>query len=469
MRALFKEKLLQIWAFLRPDLIQFSQPAKAQFVAASLKARGIALAEVGTILSAAFHLTAMVTDLLVVKSAFLYRLFVIQHLSVVALVVFHQKILKPRGLKALRLTPLYQLLSISVYIYAVWFGASGQSTHPFGEAMAWIAYTSVAGAIIVLAPWSGIGVFYLTAVFSVIGFGIAATTSGNMGISQVSFFCIVMSLLMQRTAVFRVVRFAESEFKTQQLTIELERARAQRDMELARDIQDSLRIKDPMNIGMFRVDFMFQRKSAVGGDWYAVRAGTGNEVFILVADAAGSGVHAALVLHVLQSLWASALEQSSFDPASWLLAVNNTLVTLGRREPQSVTAAILRISDQAVSYWSAGHVPCFVATGDNDELHVRTLAGRGTILGIQRDISFRPAHMFIAGDQRQRILLASDGVFPNAFAVSRRRLKQLLTILDGIESKMAEGAVELLSNVNDDRTMIVLDNRAPSLHRKHAG
>src|SRR5690606_20571795 len=82
----------------------------------------------------------------------------------------------------------------------------------------------------------------------------------------------------------------------------------------------------------------------VGGDWAAVRQDANGDVYLLVVDAAGKGLQAALVTHAVQSLWAESLDWPGFDPDSWLKRLNTALLRLGEKQPHMVTAGLLRLS-----------------------------------------------------------------------------------------------------------------------------
>ena len=440
---------------LRPQTLCSDSSERSRFVRAALEERAHATAELGIILSSVLNLVSLVADIFIIGTPFLYRLFLAQHLVTLGFTFIHLKYLKQKGITPISLVPLYQFLLISVYAYAVYFVSAGFSVIPNAIPTAWVGYTSLSSMILILVPWNGNGVFVLAFLFAAFGFGVTAVTKIGYEISIVSFLCICMAAYLQRFLIYRVVVVTQTEFKSQQLAVKLERARAERDMELAQEIQDSMRVREAMNIGPFRVEFMFRRKSIVGGDWYAVRADEQGEIYILIVDAAGSGVQAALVLHAIQSLWAAALEEGLFIPSKWLGTVNNALVTLGRREPQSVTAGILKVTGESLTYWNAGHVPCFVATGLDADVVIKSISGKGTILGVQRDITIVPAHFDLTKGVRQRVLLATDGVFPSAFTVSKRKIAKLLVDIGHLQHKV----LDEVASTDDDRTLVVLDNQ----------
>src|SRR5688500_16637108 len=97
----------------------------------------------------------------------------------------------------------------------------------------------------------------------------------------------------------------------------------------------------------------FQKKfGPLGGDWLAVRRLKDGSLAAIVGDATGKGVQASLVVHAVQSLWASALVEPEFEPARWLRHLNQVLLTMGRSQLQTVTVGLLIINERRITYWS---------------------------------------------------------------------------------------------------------------------
>src|SRR5690606_25320994 len=112
-----------------------------------------------------------------------------------------------------------------------------------------------------------------------------------------------------------------------------EKARRQKyesDLDLAREIQDSLSPPpDTTVMGNIKVSCYQIKHHQVAGDWTACRRIGDDRTIIVVADATGKGMQAALVIHAVQSLWAEQLDYLEFKPQQWIERVNRALFKLG--------------------------------------------------------------------------------------------------------------------------------------------
>lgn len=240
-------------------------------------------------------------------------------------------------------------------------------------------------------------------------------------------------------------------------TREVRRERAEKlylekDLDLANRIQDSL--SPPQRgttFGPFAISCFQAKHEALGGDWMAVREGAEGEVFLAVADATGKGVQAALIVHAVQSLWADALAAPAFDPEAFLRRVNQTLFTMSKNHPHTLTMGILKLTATELMYWSAGHLPALV----HDDSGVKRLSAFGDILGLERAIQLVPKGMVPdLASPGFCVLLASDGVLNGTRAMGRRQIKALI---EGI-SDSGVGHLEAIPEV-DDKTLIFVTLR----------
>lgn len=239
-----------------------------------------------------------------------------------------------------------------------------------------------------------------------------------------------------------------SQFRAQLAAARYEREKIEREMQLARAIQDSLHA--PKTASKAGIDARcYQSKHAeVGGDWIAVREAKDGLV-IMVVDAAGKGIQAALVVHAVQSLWAEALGDEEFDPGAWILRVNDALCRMGVTQPHAITAGILVVDGTKACYWSAGHVPVFVIEEKDGVEALKVSIARGDMLGINRKIALTPMTIPFTGPTR--ILLGSDGVFEKASRHSKKEILALeVALRDTGESALAARPAE------DDKSVVVI-------------
>ena len=139
-----------------------------------------------------------------------------------------------------------------------------------------------------------------------------------------------------------------------------------------------------------RVEFFQEKHASVGGDWMGSRYDKATETTtVVVADATGKGVQAALVIHALQSLWADSLDNPLFDPEKWIQRVNNTLVRLGEQKPHTMTMGLLQIEGNHIHYWCCAHIPLYAFIHSSDKTVIKPLLSSNSILGTQSELSLR--------------------------------------------------------------------------------
>jgi serine phosphatase RsbU (regulator of sigma subunit) len=258
------------------------------------------------------------------------------------------------------------------------------------------------------------------------------------------------------------------------------------ELAIAQKIQDSF--ESPTQIheaGRFSAYFFQKKYGALGGDWLACETLPTGELAILVADATGKGIQAALVVHAVQSLWALAMDQCGatkesneersindrtqnkqhprFDPVDWIHSVNRTLLRLGKTTPHTLTLGLLIISEQTLAFYSAAHVPLFaIETTDSAKPIVTPFLGRGSILGMGEVISVTPIIIPLKTLRADTLLFGTDGVFgkgsQNGSFASRRSVLQLY---QGINEKGALVLDDL--QIDDDKLLVVIKIIRPEI------
>lgn len=292
--------------------------------------------------------------------------------------------------------------------------------------------------------FTGAAVCFLSAIL-----GWNASTSFVLRWLFIDFFAVATALYFYHAQLANARRQAGLEFEAREQAAAEARIRMEHEMALARDIQDSLSPpSDAMLSDNVRVICHQAKHDKVGGDWMAIRKDGTGAIYFVVADATGKGLPAALVIHAVQSLWADELNRADFDPPTWIRRVNRTLSVLGQTRPHSLTLGLGRITTSSLTYWSAGHLPLFIAEGGGTTPNIRSLLGRGPILGLASKIHLEPATMPIMPGAQLQILLGSDGVFAKGSRSSRRDISQFLTQLE----TNPHAAVE--TDIEDDRTLV---------------
>jgi sigma-B regulation protein RsbU (phosphoserine phosphatase) len=182
-------------------------------------------------------------------------------------------------------------------------------------------------------------------------------------------------------------------------------ARHEREQEDARAIQRSLLPSSLPCIGPYALAATWRPASGYGGDCYDALTFEGDVLGLLIADVAGKGLPAALLMSNLQAA-VRAFAEGGASPAEVCGKVNRLLcrhMVSGR----FVTACYLRLDCRtgALTCANAGHNPPLVLRPSGE---IVRLATGGTVLGVFPDITYEERTVpFGAGD---RLVLYTDGI-----------------------------------------------------------
>ena len=267
---------------------------------------------------------------------------------------------------------------------------------------------------------------------------------------QLVFAYTVMAGGILYSRIYRSRREILAEYRARNQLLQTERLKVEvieQQMELAKEIQDSLtppsKITTPMGA---EAVFLQKKYHPLGGDWMAVRVLDNGDTVFVVADVTGKGLGAALVVHALQSLWAKSLSEPEFDIQVWLDSVNRTLLTLGQKKPHTCTIGVLVLSENKLTYYSAGHVPCYVVLGRQK---MRVILGQGNLVGFTDSLELSPVSMNFTPGEAMTVLLGTDGALTKG---SRGRLRDILALIDHVETDPSSA---LNANIVDDDKMLI--------------
>ena len=237
-------------------------------------------------------------------------------------------------------------------------------------------------------------------------------------------------------------------------------AMQEQELERAREIQSSLLPKQIPQIAGFKVAGAWQPARVVSGDYYDVLPIGMLKLGICIADVAGKGVSAALLMANVQAA-VRAFANSSDDPAEMCRKVNALLhenVATGKFV--TFLYGVLDAERRTFRYSNAGHLPPIVVSGGKAAI----LDGGGAVLGVFPSWNYENAVIELrAGD---RLLLFTDGITEAADANEREFGEA--GIADFVASNGALPAKELNSGLmkrvtefcsarfNDDATILVI-------------
>ena len=239
---------------------------------------------------------------------------------------------------------------------------------------------------------------------------------------------------------------------------------AQRDLHRAEIIQRSLLPHSPPPLPDFTVQTLYRPGRSVGGDLYDVVGVGDRHVALVIADASGHGVSAAM-LSVLFKHRLRVIDEASgrpHRPAEALRALNTSL----RRDITApglfITAAycLLDTESRELVVSSAGHPPLIWLRASGE---TRTIDATGPALGLYADAAFAE-HRCRLG-QRDRMLLYTDGLLDpeRGHPSGMERIAGTLRSLEGDRAPLRKLFGELAHGVSredrDDATIVLLEAR----------
>ncbi len=241
----------------------------------------------------------------------------------------------------------------------------------------------------------------------------------------------------------------------------LEKRRMENEMEVAREIQQSLLPQEFPELEWASIYGHNQAARQVGGDYYDVFVRDDGALDFAVGDVSGKGVPASLVMSTLQS---SFLAQSSAqeDLAKVCEHVNDFLVQRTTPERYATFFAARLRTDRTFTYVNAGHNPPMLLR--NSEVH--RLSGGGLPLGLFKGKPYELQSRQL--EQGDLLLVFTDGVTeandPSENEFGEDRLLEVVranigddvrTLTDKVFAAIAEFSLGL-HNPHDDITLVTV-------------
>jgi sigma-B regulation protein RsbU (phosphoserine phosphatase) len=191
--------------------------------------------------------------------------------------------------------------------------------------------------------------------------------------------------------------------KLQETTAEKERLVAE--MNLAREVQMSILPQTLPQVSDYEFAAICNPAREVGGDFYDVFLNTPDRAVMMIGDAAGKGLKAAMFITQTHGLTrAVTLEKST--PQSVLQAVNSSMISIGRPSSEFVTMFYAELDSRTgrLFYSSAGHnPPILLRNGAITQLELG-----GTPLALFEDADYELHEIdLVTGDT---VVMYTDGV-----------------------------------------------------------
>jgi serine phosphatase RsbU (regulator of sigma subunit) len=143
-----------------------------------------------------------------------------------------------------------------------------------------------------------------------------------------------------------------------------EKERLAQELELAREIQESLLPARHLEVGPLTVRATFQPAAEVGGDYFDVFPLSEDRLVVTIGDVAGHGLSTGLLMASLKSSVA-ALVHEGYAGADLIERVNRLLVEHGQSRTM-VTLSVIEIdlAEDRLRLANAGHPPAFLVTAE---------------------------------------------------------------------------------------------------------
>jgi serine phosphatase RsbU (regulator of sigma subunit)/ketosteroid isomerase-like protein len=256
--------------------------------------------------------------------------------------------------------------------------------------------------------------------------------------------------------------------RTQRLEQEItERERVEQELKVARRIQQASLPKEVPTLEGWQISPLYQPAREVGGDFYDFHLLSEGRLGVVVGDATGKGVPAALVMSTtcgMLQLAAQALGSSS--PSEVLVQVNEALLA---RIPSNMFVtcfyAILNPKSGRLIYANAGHDLPYLHRGRGEAEELRA---RGMPLGLMPGMGYEEGEVSLR--EEDGVLFYSDGLVeahdPKGEMFGFPRLRALIAergeerslgnlLLEELHSFVGEGWEQ-----EDDITLLTLERSA---------
>jgi putative ABC transport system permease protein len=247
----------------------------------------------------------------------------------------------------------------------------------------------------------------------------------------------------------------------------LEQEKLRRDLALAAEVQRRLLPPHPPRSGVATLAAFTLPARTVGGDYYDFLDLPGGQIGVAVADVAGKGIAAALLMSVVQASLRVIAADGELELSGLAAKMNRFLhsSTTGTNKYATFFYAQLDARGRRLRYVNAGHNPPYLVRRVAADVEVTELSAGGTVLGLFPEIAYQDAQIDLCpGD----LLVAfTDGVTEALDAAGEEfgedRLKDLLrgavgSAAEEVSSTLAGRMREWIAGTEqyDDLTFVVV-------------
>ncbi len=191
---------------------------------------------------------------------------------------------------------------------------------------------------------------------------------------------------------------------------ELDRLAMEKELEIARKIQDSLLPKVFPDMGKYDTAAFYKPAKEIGGDYYDVIPVGGGRFGIVIADVSGKGIPAALIMTMLSGIL-NIEARANPDPVQAIIKLNNVLLAKVTGSMfATVFYAVLDINNNSIEMVSAGHHEILVYRERPGV--VETYCPKGAGIGVLKGKEFeaRIQKTAVSIEKGDKLLLFTDGI-----------------------------------------------------------
>ncbi len=243
---------------------------------------------------------------------------------------------------------------------------------------------------------------------------------------------------------------------------QIEKERLEKEVGLAREIQQRL-LPDPIpSISGLGVDAIALPSREVGGDYFDVAELKGNRLLLAIADVTGKGVPASLLMANVQASLQVVLPMDiTLEDAT--AQINNVMCR--NTDPATFITFFLGIyeaDERRFGYVNAGHNPPLVIRKDGSIEHLKT---GGLLLGVMKNNTYERGYVTL--EEGDVLALYSDGVTeamsPDEEEYGEERFEQCLLrhreksaseILQAVRDSLREFTGDR-NQLSDDLTLVI--------------
>jgi serine phosphatase RsbU (regulator of sigma subunit) len=225
----------------------------------------------------------------------------------------------------------------------------------------------------------------------------------------------------------------------------LEKERLEREMALARGIQQGLLPEAVPQLPGFEIAVTNEPCYEVGGDYYDFLTIGPNTLLLVVADVEGKGISSAMIMSNFQAtLRALALNFHSLINMAESL---NRMILVGTRGGKYLTVflGLIDIQGKTIEYINGGHVPPVIVRAEQGPVE---LTEGGMVVGLLENVRYERGQVkFQPGDV---LVLCTDGITEAMDKQDEEYGKQRL--VNCVRGVIAQSAAEIVTAVNADVT-----------------